>query len=110
MQSTSLRISQQPTLPLLLLLCVLSLSACGLFRQKCPTCQPSPPPKIVEVEKPCASKLPTINFRPSDWPDPNSDGTTTLDAVTSAKLLALITVLINYAETQHGKCQAPKDK
>lgn len=48
--------------------------------------------------------MPAIDFKPSDWPDANEDGSTTLQLATAAKFLGLLTTLINHLETQHAKC------
>jgi hypothetical protein len=40
------------------------------------------------------------------WPNPNADGTTTLDADTLRRTQALLNALVNYIQTQLARCKA----
>jgi hypothetical protein len=79
----------------LLLVFAVSWSGCGHY-------PPTPPPKIVEVVKPCSVKVPKID--PPVWPDPNPDGSTTLTKETSVRVLVLLTVLANTIEEYRATC------
>lgn len=55
------------------------------------------PPTILEVEKPCMDPLPKIQLQ---WPEPNTDGTTTLKPQEAQAVLQMVM----YLRVQFERC------